>query len=218
GVHCVLALSGGGATALARLLSVPGASRCILEAVIPYHPQALVEFLGSPVTQFCSAQTSRDLARRALDRASWLAPGEKTLGLGCTASLVSDRPKRGPHRVFVSTADRRSLRTWALVLSKGGRDRIGEETIAATLILHAFGKSLTLSPDISLALLPGESMEEIPNAVLSNPFTLETGPIYVTDDAQLRPNAGWHEMRPMVLVPGSFNPLHSGHWRLAEAV
>src|SRR5438046_10352789 len=102
--HCVLALTGGGSLAAAQLLSVPGASRSILEIIIPYHPRALLDFLAHSPAQFCSAHTSRELAQRALDRANWLAPGEVTLGLGCTASLVSDRPKRGDHRIFVSSA------------------------------------------------------------------------------------------------------------------
>src|SRR5262249_7698687 len=153
GVQCVLALTGGGSTALSQLLSVAGASRSMLEAIIPYHSRALEEFLGHTVTQYCSADTARDLARRALDRAQWLAPADKTLGLGATASLASDRPKRGEHRIFVSIAHKIALRTWSLVLSKGARDRLGEETVAAAFLLHALGKFLALAPELTVPLL-----------------------------------------------------------------
>jgi len=42
----VAAVTGGGAQALALLFNVPGASRTILETIVPYHPRALAQFLG----------------------------------------------------------------------------------------------------------------------------------------------------------------------------
>jgi hypothetical protein len=53
----VLALAGGGATAAAQFLAVPGASRTILEVVVPFDETALAEFLGWRPEQFCSAET-----------------------------------------------------------------------------------------------------------------------------------------------------------------
>src|SRR5262245_56627496 len=101
--RCVLALTGGGTQAAAMLLNVPGGSRTILETIVPYHERALAEFVGHRPESFCSMETSRAIAQRAHARARWLAPGETVIGLGCTASLVSDRPKRGDHRVQVAT-------------------------------------------------------------------------------------------------------------------
>src|SRR5712691_2669546 len=91
---CVLAVTGGGAGALAALLGVPGASRTVLEALVPYHPNALADFLGFAPTQACSAETAQAMARRAFDRARKLSPGIGVAGVGCTASLATDRPKR----------------------------------------------------------------------------------------------------------------------------
>ncbi len=95
---CVLALTGGGAGAIAQLLSMPGGSRSILETVVPYSEEALIEYLGRRPESFCSMATSGEMACRAYNRACWLAPGEAVVGIGCTASLASDRPKRGDHR------------------------------------------------------------------------------------------------------------------------
>src|SRR5437868_3232769 len=91
----VLALTGGGAAAAAQLLNVPGGSRTLLEVVIPYGENALAEFLGRTPEQFCSPATGLALARRALERARSLAPGQEVAGVGCTASLATDRPKKG---------------------------------------------------------------------------------------------------------------------------
>src|SRR5947208_4932276 len=82
---CVLALTGGGTSAAATLLTVPGASRVILEVVVPYDSESLTDFLGRRPEQFCSAATARAMARRAWERASRLAPGEAAVGIGCTA-------------------------------------------------------------------------------------------------------------------------------------
>src|SRR5438093_5579606 len=109
----VLALTGGGASAAGELLSVPGGSRTLLEIVVPYQELALAEYLGHRPASFCSEATGQVMARRALERARWLAPGEQVYGLGCTASLCSDRPKRGDHRVHVSTCGGEQLRSWS---------------------------------------------------------------------------------------------------------
>ena len=63
--RCVLAVAGGGAGAVASLLSVPGGSRTLLEAVVPYAEESLCEFLGRRPDSFCSVPTSRAMAIRA---------------------------------------------------------------------------------------------------------------------------------------------------------
>ena len=98
----VIAVTGGGSGAIAALLAVPGASRTVLDALVPYHEPSLVDFLGYRPEQFCSADTAQAMARRARERAEWLAPGEVVGGVACTASLATDRPKRGEHRCWVA--------------------------------------------------------------------------------------------------------------------
>src|SRR5262245_6491898 len=98
-----LALTGGGTSAAAMLLSVPGGSRTILEVAVPYDESALADYLGSRPGHYCSADTTNAMARRAAERASWLAPRAAVAGVACTASLATDRPKRGDHRFHVAT-------------------------------------------------------------------------------------------------------------------
>ena len=116
--RCVLAVAGGGAGAVGWLLSVPGGSRTVLEAVVPYSEESLYEFLGRRPDSFCSVPTSRLMATRAQQRARWLAPGATTAGVGCTASLRSDRPKRGDHRFHVSVHTGLRTATHSLTLVK----------------------------------------------------------------------------------------------------
>lgn len=212
----VLALTGGGASAAGDLLNVPGGSRTLLEIVVPYHDRALVDFLGQRPDNYCSVAVSQAMARRALERARWLAPGEQVFGLGCTASLVSDRPKRGDHRVHVSTAGRERLRTWSLVLTKGGRARHDEEAVAAVLVLHAMAQTLGLTVPSSVPLLPEEQIEERSESTGHlAPIPEKCEAIFVDADGRVCPDSAWQPGRGLVLVPGAFNPLHAGHAALA---
>src|SRR5215471_10065879 len=99
GRQAVLAITGGGTGAIAEMLRVPGGSRFLLEAIVPYDARALGEFLGGDPAQACSVETAVAMAERARARAAALArEGAEPIGLGATASLVSDRPKHGDHR------------------------------------------------------------------------------------------------------------------------
>ena len=59
---CCLAVTGGGVTAIADLLAVPGASRTVLEATVPYAASALADLLGAPPAQTTSASTAASMA------------------------------------------------------------------------------------------------------------------------------------------------------------
>ena len=115
-----LAVTGGGSGAISALLTVPGGSRTLLEAVVPYSSESQIEFLRTTPEHFCSPRTARLMAMAAFQRgisSSWLrrresfswscganwqsatSTGYDPIGVACTASLASDRPKRGAHRI-----------------------------------------------------------------------------------------------------------------------
>ncbi|MBI4219745.1 MAG: hypothetical protein HY682_06335, partial [Chloroflexi bacterium] len=153
-----LAVTGGGATALAWLLGQAGASRTIVDAQIPYSAAALDGYVGARAEQHVSA----DEARRMADRAYWRSlelmardrPGNlgetPAFGLGCTATIVTDRPKRGDHRVHIAVRTAAAIRTDSLVLSKGARDRTGEETVVSRLLLNAVAAGCGLEDRVAL--------------------------------------------------------------------
>src|SRR6185503_17082622 len=99
GRKAALAITGGGIGAVGELLRVPGGSRLLIEAQVPYDGLALATFLGFAPAQASSADTAIAMARTARARAARLVPADTDLiGLGATAALVSDRPRRGEHR------------------------------------------------------------------------------------------------------------------------
>src|SRR3954452_8849400 len=133
----VLAVTGGGTQAAAHLLNVPGGSRTVLEILVPYHAQSLSEFLGSEPAQNCSAEAGPAMARSAFERARHLAPGSIAAGFACTASLATDRPKRGEHRFHIAAHTGHGSTAWSLTLNKGRRDREGEEAVVDAVLLNA---------------------------------------------------------------------------------
>src|SRR5262245_56754647 len=98
-VMAVIIVTGGGAQAVADILAVPGASRTLLEALVPYSEKSLAEFLGSLPAQAVSVDTAAALAQAAYRRATTLRENDAVpvIGLSCTATLVTDRPKKGDH-------------------------------------------------------------------------------------------------------------------------
>ncbi|MBS0263721.1 MAG: hypothetical protein JSS02_17400, partial [Planctomycetes bacterium] len=65
----VLVLTGGGAASIADLLGIPGGSRSLLEAVVPYAESALTDWLGRAPENFCSEETALAMAAVARQRA-----------------------------------------------------------------------------------------------------------------------------------------------------
>ena len=213
--RCVFAATGGGAGALAWLLSVPGGSRTVLEASVPYAEESLCQYLGRRPESFCSAPTSRDMAIRAQERPRWLAPGAPTVGVGCTASLRSDRPKRGDHRFHVSVHTGVRTTTHSLVFVKEARDREAEEEVLDRVLLNALAEAFGLSDRLGVPLLPGEEVVVETRAegnALARFLGEEMDALCVDADGRMRPDAP----KPALLLPGSFNPVHHGHVQLAK--
>ena len=141
GRKAALAITGGGSGAVGELLRVPGGSRLLIEAQIPYDAQALAAFLGSAPAQACSADTAIAMAQSARARAARLVPstgvelGADLVGLGATAALVSDRPRKGEHRFHIAFANAAGIAHCTCVLAKGRRDRAAEEDLVSRAIV-----------------------------------------------------------------------------------
>src|SRR3974390_3533100 len=136
GRKAALAITGGGSGAIGELLRVPGGSRLLTEAQVPYDERALATFLGFPPAQACSSDTAIAMARSVRARAVRLVPtGTDLVGLGATAALVSDRPRRGEHRFHIAVADATGIAHCTGVLAKGRRDRAAEEDVVSRAIV-----------------------------------------------------------------------------------
>ena len=86
GRKAALAITGGGSGAIGELLRVPGGSRLLIEAQVPYDGLALATFLGFAPAQASSSDTAIAMARTVRARAARLVPASTDqVGLGATA-------------------------------------------------------------------------------------------------------------------------------------
>ena len=210
----VVAVAGAGAQALSWLLGAPGASRTVLEALAPYASSALTELLGYAPRQVVARETAEDMARSAYQIARRLAPdGAPLVGIGCTATIATERPKKGEHRCFTSAWTEQQVTTYALKFVKGLRDR--EDDIVSRLLLRALAQASHVEFDLPLGLDDREGIE-VTTSGHGDPVerllkgqvttvTVHTDGIVLTDE----PVRGG-------VLPGSFDPLHVGHEELVK--
>jgi hypothetical protein len=238
GRKAALAITGGGSGAIGELLRVPGGSRLLIEAQIPYDERALAAFLGVAPAQASSADTAIAMARAARARAARLVPstgvgagtdlvgpdlvgpdlvGPDLVGLGATAALVSDRPRRGEHRFHVAFANAAGIAHCTGVLAKGRRNRAAEEDLVSRAIVLWLARACGVAAASPGSLLDAD--EHYAETVVASVDAIdrllagEIDRVTVQPDGQMVLSAP----PPLVLFPGSFNPMHEGHVLLARA-
>lgn len=212
-IYCVS--SGAGAGLQAELWEVPGASAYLAGGSFPYATYETDRFLGYQPESYCSPAEAVELAMEAYCRACESRPdGRMPIGLAVTASVASLREHRGDHRVHAAIVTPEEALLRSAIFEKGvdarlrARDEHTVNTVALGLlnnnVLHDSGKEW--SPK-------------------------DPRPYRITD-AELRrlffahPYFGWNGRREkelpfkkeVVLLPGTFNPIHDGHREMAIAV
>ena len=65
----VLVSSGGGTNAISEILKVPGASKSVLEAYVPYAKESLDYYLLKQPDHYCSIETTLSMAAKAYSAA-----------------------------------------------------------------------------------------------------------------------------------------------------
>jgi nicotinamide mononucleotide (NMN) deamidase PncC len=217
GRKAALAITGGGSGAVGELLRVPGGSRLLVEAQVPYDELALAAFLGFVPAQACSSDTAIAMARTARARAARLVPaGTDVVGLGATAALVSDRPRKGEHRFHIAFANSAGGAHCTCVMAKGRRDRAAEEDLVSHAIVLWLARGCGIAAASPHSLLDAdEHYAETVSAAVDTIDRLLAGEldrVTVQPDGQIVLSAP----QPLVLFPGSFNPMHEGHVTLAR--
>ena len=225
GRKAALAITGGGSGAVGELLRVPGGSRLLIEAQVPYDAMALATFLGFAPAQACSSDTAIAMAQTARARAAKLMPaGTDVVGLGATAALVSDRPRRGEHRFHIAFAGAVGPNSTGAhctcVLAKGRRDRAAEEDLVARAIVLWLARACGIAAPSPQSLI--DANEHYAETVVAGGavdtidrlLSGEVDRVTVQPDGQMTVSAPV----PPLLFPGSFNPLHEGHSLLARVV
>jgi hypothetical protein len=222
GARLAIVSSGGGAEAISRLVSTPGASEVVLEGVVPYARAAVDGLLGGPQESYCSARTARRLAVAAWERAvrlqeaAGVEPAEarrRAVGAAVTAGLRTTRPRRGDHRAIVSVQTGRATRVVELVLEKDARSRGDEERLAADLLLGEIAAACGVAA--AVAEVPLRAGEAVRRDVAEPPVPWQE--LFVGERSVVA--AGGPSVGPAaggLVFPGSFDPLHEGHLLMAR--
>ncbi len=217
----VLAISGGGSQAISDLLQAPGASNSLLEAVVPYSQAALSDWLEGEPESFCSRETALNMATVAWHRARGLArrsglTDDDCLGVACTASLGSDKPKRGEHRCLIAIESSEGSNIRSLTLTKGARDRAAEESLVADLVVSTLASVTGCKAAPVRSLLGGEQVLSEDISLPDEIRAVRTGTaslIWSLPDGRLS-SAATADGPLLGILSGSFNPLHAGHLEL----
>jgi hypothetical protein len=213
-VQLMLVTAGAGTQAISWLLSVAGASRTLLEALVPYSESAFDDFLGRTPDKYVAQETAGYLGGRAFTRARQLSSGTHQVGLSCTATIITEQPKRGEHRAYLSTWRSDRVCHYRLYLKKGARDRAAEEEVVSRVLLNALAHACDLPLRLEVALVAGDEFSREIVSLETAARQLLAGEIpffVVTADGRLE-----NQPPPSVILSGSFNPLHDGHRELAR--
>jgi nicotinic acid mononucleotide adenylyltransferase len=217
GRKAALAITGGGSGAIGELLRVPGGSRLLIEAQVPYDEHALATFLGFAPAQACSSETAIAMARSARVHAVGLMPAATdVVGLGATAALVSDRPRRGEHRFHIAIANSAHIAHCTGVLAKGRRDRAAEEDLVSRAIILWLAHACAIAAPSPRSLLDAD--EDFAETVAARVDLIDQLLAGELDRVTVQPVGQMllSAPRPLLLLPGSFNPAHEGHVSLAR--
>ena len=207
----VITAAGGGASAIAWIQSVPGSSRTFLKGLVPYHPDTLEAALGSTPDQSVSDEVALLLAERAQEEAVGLVGRQgRVLGIGCTATLATDRPKRGEHRGHIAVTDGNKATIHSLQLQKGLRTRAEEEEIVSRILIKTLAEASGVQPRLETGIDDGERINTtvLPPIPDWDAFMRGSEPA-LTIPKEGDPFIGTPETKG--LLSGSFNPVHRGH-------
>jgi nicotinic acid mononucleotide adenylyltransferase len=209
-----LAITGGGTEAIGKLLRHGNGSATLLNAQVPYHPEAFNAYVKGKPDKYCSDGAARDLAMAAFQEATRLAPDANQndlIGIGATASLVKPDGERDgrEHCVYIAVQTATSTSTYVFYLHNNGYSRETEEELAADSIIKALGHACQVCdfpPTHQVLADPG-----VAEVVLGQRKVLSVDRANI-----LTGHLPWKTNR--IIFPGAFNPIHEQHANMAQKV
>lgn len=212
GVPTVFYITGGGSGAINELLKYGGGSSFLLEAQVPYDNKCVVELLGGYAPdQFCCLGTSAMLATSAYQRAVAITGSQDVVGVGVTCKLQKSKKERKgrEHAVFVTVHGKNKTRVSSVRLTEE-RNRTEEEEVVSNLIVKEYCNFLETPCE------PPNMTEVASSETVVSPWTLSLDHPFHTQTLCEGELISHPTSRGELIFPGSFNPVHDGHIKVAE--
>jgi hypothetical protein len=136
--------------------------------------------------------------------------------LACTATIITDRPKKGQHRAHIAAWQNERLVCYDLTLHKGARDRDGEENVVSRVMLQALAEVIELDLSLDVPLVDGDHLETETMDFANTALALHKQDIHafgIGMNGRIRTLTP----PPPPILSGSFNPLHDGHLEMGHA-
>lgn len=215
----VIEFAGAGARSLAWLHSVGGSSRTVLEATDRYGMSSIYEAINYRPDAHVRPKVALDLATSAYSRAVVLAKADGSdvpvAGIGCTATIATDRIRLGEHHGYVALCTENFVSCTGITFDKNARTRQEEEDIISLMIVRAVGDMCGVTTVPHPHLLSSETIIKH-----FEPADLPTRLLRGDLEMVLIPPTGhmttMHQLSNIAFLSGSFNPLHEGHEQLAS--
>ena len=229
----VLVCASAGAGLANLLWDIPGSTGLITEARFLNSCESTDRFIGSRPEHYCSLETAVALAKRAYELGQDIVKSEDgVVGLGLTASVMSNTPHRGDHRVHIAVVTRDDTRVLSVVFGKEWYARVFNtmdwreaegvmcDLLAIDMLAEAMGvPQFPIMKNLHNERVSGEALVENASGVFIRPNILAGSkkveeffqkPLFYSDGR--RTGSGMIRPKETIFFPGSFNPLHDGHW------
>ena len=212
----VMSVSGVGSQSINWLLSVPGASKTLIEATIPYSNESLNRYIGEVPRQYVSKTTALSMAKAAYIQGVEYGNHEiDIIGVSCTGAISTNRKRRGDNQAFIGLWGPRLKYVAHLILEKGERNRVEEEELVSSLIVQYIEEKLLGNSVLNMELNKLESVSVDETEFPSDLDSLVNG--HIGSITYMGSNlVGLDKSFKGGILSGSFNPMHQGHIELSK--
>ena len=212
----VMSVSGVGSQSINWLLSVPGASKTLIEATIPYSNESLNRYIGEVPRQYVSKTTALSMAKAAYIQGVEYGNHEiDIIGVSCTGAISTNRKRRGDNQAFIGLWGPRLKYAAHLILEKGERNRVEEEELVSSLIVQCVEEKLLGNSVLNVDLNKLESVSVDETEFSSDLDSLVNG--HISSITSMGTNlVGLDKSFKGGILSGSFNPIHQGHIELSK--